>query len=117
MMPHSSSLQLFSLPKLPADLGLSHINKNRMVPRFSEVQLLLKQDMIHIMMRTETWLSNSQDSSNFRIEGYDFCRYDRSNKKPGGLCCFFNSTNWHVRNDPSLIETLIIEIPPLKSQL
>ena len=57
--------------------------------KLDHVGVLLDENNIDVLCLTETWLDNNDDDSVITIEGFKFCRLDRTTgMKHGGILCY-----------------------------
>lgn len=75
-------------PTFHKGIKFAHLNVQGLQGKIEELSVYLQQNHFHIFACTETWLTNGDLTSRFEIPGYSLLRYDRQNKKGGGLCIY-----------------------------
>lgn len=100
--------------KLQKGLKITHVNIQSITNKIDHVNLLLHNNNIDVLCLTETWLSDSIDDSELKINNYSFCRLDRLNDKShGGILCYVKDGISFKQNTDlyvSDVEALWIEI-------
>ena len=93
-------------------LHFLHANTRSLLPKLSEVQLLLSRTRASILAATETWLDSSISDGELDVPGFKILRRDRD-RNGGGVALFIRSDiAFNPRPDLSAdnLEALWIEI-------
>ena len=61
-----------------------------MLPKLDEPRALLSVNKVHMVVVTETWLSDTIDDCFVSINGYNLFRRDRLNGRGGGVCIYIS---------------------------
>ena len=82
-------------------LNICHLNIHHVLPKLSELRYFLtqKQCNVDILCLCETFLSNSIQSRELSVEGFNIIRRDRINKIGGGLLIYTSDQTKTVRRD------------------
>ena len=100
--------------KLQKGLKIAHLNICSFVNKFDYSDILLHDNNIDIFCVSETWTESNTDDSELMINGYDFCRLDRTNGMTyGGVMCYIKENlsfkqNTDIHDDE--VESMFIEI-------
>ena len=93
----STNFGTSSFPNVEIKRGLkiAHININRLYNKLDNVRDLLQFYLFDILAITETWLTSNVIDSEIHIDGYSFCRKDRTSptKKSGVGCSIYVRNN------------------------
>lgn len=85
-------------------------NANSLKPKLKELELVLKQEKVHIATVSETWLSNNV---NINVSSYNIFRQDRDDSY-GGLCVIAHKSVKLIQKPCSIpysdIEILMLEV-------
>ena len=65
-------------------LKVGHLNVRSLTAHLDEVNLMLLREELDVACLSETWLSETVDSSVLLFPGYSICRHDRRKKQSGG---------------------------------
>ena len=98
---------------------IASLNVNSLPAHKDEVEILLKDQGIHILALNETKIDDNYHSDLLQVDGYRFVRHDR-NRDGGGVGFYISNTVFaDVRDDlPSFsLEVRCIEVKPVKSQI
>lgn len=87
-------------------LHFLHVNARSLIPKLSELKILVNKSKAAVLAISETWLDNSVTDSEINIPGYSVVRKDR-NREGGGVCIYINSNL--AFNQRSDLETSDIE--------
>ena len=69
--------------------NIAHLNIWSLRNKVDHVRVLLDENNIDVLCLTETWLDNNDDDSVITIEGFQFCRLDRTTEtEHGGILCY-----------------------------
>ena len=85
-------------------------NVRSLLPKIDEVKILLSVNEPKLIFFTETWLKNCIPDNILEIDGYNFIRKDRTDKRGGGLLIYYKSDQrlncFNLDNIPSSCENL-----------
>ena len=80
-------------------LPLLHINARSLLPKLSEIRLILRDSKAAFLAVSETWLDESVGDGETAIDDYNFVRRDR-NRHGGGVGIYIRKDiNFNVRSD------------------
>ena len=97
-------------------LHLCNLNISHLVPKLEELRISMTHNQCPDILVCETFLTNSVSDEQFKLEGFDLIRKDRSetqNKTGGGIMLYFRKSINCTRRckiEASNIETLWVEI-------
>lgn len=101
--------------KLRKGLRIAHVNIRSLINKVDHLNVFLKNNDIHVLGISESWLSENIDDSEIHIDGYNSFRLDRqtTNDSHGGVLCYVkeNLSCKHIIDfHDDDVETLFIEI-------
>lgn len=70
------------------EISIAYTNLSSLVAKLTEFQLFISQHSPTCFVITETWLSQSVPDSIINIKGYTLHRFDRIDRRGGGVCIF-----------------------------
>ena len=73
-------------------LHFVHINIRSIFQKITELRILFKETNLAVIAFTETWLNDSVNDEEIKIDGYKIVRKDRCSGQGGGVCLY-------IRND------------------
>ena len=93
-------------------------NMRSMVKNIDEFRMYALNHQYDIICVNETWLDNTVNNHEVKLDGYDLVRKDR-NRHGDGVAMFIRSTiNYKIRSDimPDNLETITVEITKPKAK-
>ena len=81
--PDDNSFDCFSRK----GLHFLHINARSLLPKISELKLLVHKTKVAVLSITETWLDSTVTDNEVALDGYSIIRKDR-NRNGGGVCMY-----------------------------
>ena len=115
-----------SLSRFQKNLNLGHINAQSINPsaksvKLNELKSIVKDKYLDIIEVSETWLKSYISTSSVHIEGYNFCRNDRSMARGGGVGLYISK---HLKykivfesSNEGVCEALFIEVTHQKERI
>ena len=80
-------------------MSFIHLNVRSLLPKISELSVILHRTKASVMAVSETHLDSSISNNEVNIQGYTMIRRDR-NRSGGGVCLFIKDTvSFNVRQD------------------
>ncbi|KAF0310618.1 hypothetical protein FJT64_018415 [Amphibalanus amphitrite] len=101
--------------ELSCALKIGHLNVRSLTAHLDQVNLLLLREQLDVLCLSETWLTETVDSTAILFPGYTICRRDRRKKKiGGGVAILYRSAlkaeQLRVPADDSAVEALWMQI-------
>ena len=96
-------------------LKIGQLNVRSLTAHLDQVNLLLLRERLDVLCLSETWLTETVDTSTLLFPGYTICRRDRSVKKTGGgVAILYRSSlkaeQLRVPSGSSTLEALWLQI-------
>lgn len=92
------------------DLRLAHVNIRSLLPSFDEFKTILLDNDFSVCCISETWLTNTIDSSYLHIENYVLIRKDRAGRGGGVAMYVKQNLNCKLMESNEVIEQLWVSI-------